>query len=415
MSNLEEHCLPVRNTDDWSKVKIDPLFAEIADDCKIIPVEEIVANRGRRSSRPELSSRSRPSLSSSDVEMGEEEGEISSPDLLAPWNIRSSEVNSPEKGSFYERVEPLEADAFLSRASSAPVYDGDDDDEPYSPPPAESIMTDHTTQSQVALVIKEETTERILTTEMELDETERNQPQQDLRQEPEHVTLVESLPGETNAESSQEKLSPQVPQDSPQEKALDVKQESNSEPRHLVRPELIPQNYARDNAQEDILAQLGVTGSAKPVFAVPSPAHMALPERLPTDVIVNISMPMHIPGPPHIPPPPPPPMEQYAAVEPPDAMNPWKTGFGHDGCRDSPKSEASQHTLAGSDFQCEETNGGFEKDEEAFGSPQRNDNLKTRKRSRSDSAERDDGVRRQKDDISSRLRKRQPKVAAAYG
>jgi len=415
MSNLEEHCLPVRNTDDWSKVKIDPLFAEIAEDCKVISVEEIVANRGRRSSRQELISRSRPSLSSSDVEMGEEEGEISSPDLLAPWNIRSSEVNSPEKGSFYDRVEPLEVDALLSRASSAPVYDGDDDDEPYSPPPAESSMTDPMSQSQVALEIKQEKTEPILTTEMELDETERDQPPQELREEPQHETFVESLHGEIKAESTQEKPSQQVPRDSPQERALDVKQESISEPRHLVRPELIPQNYARDNAQEDILAQLGVTGSAKPVFAVPSPAHMALPERLLTDVIVNMSMPMHIPGPPYIPPPPPPPpMQQSAAVEPPDVMNPWKTGFGHDGCRDSPKSEASQHTLAGSDFQCEEPNGELEKDDKAFGSPQRNDNLKTRKRSRSESAERD-GVRRQKDDISSRLRKRQPKVAAAYG
>jgi len=94
-------------------------------------------------------------------------------------------------------------------------------------------------------------------------------------------------------------------------------------------------------------------------------------------------------------------------------IDPWTTGFGYDGNRDSPKSVTSQHTLAGSDFHADEP-----VTDAAPGTPDTitldSKASTSRKRTRGDHDDEDDGVKRQKDDVRPRLRRRQPKVAAAY-
>jgi len=191
----------------------------------------------------------------------------------------------------------------------------------------------------------------------------------------------------------------------------------------------------KDNSQEDILARLGVTGSPKPVYSTPGPAYAPPPPHLKTEmsgVQQTFASPVQpqpqfgfqAQGQPYGPPqpgyaPPPPPEREQSPM-----YDVWKSdqisrpnGHSHyDGARDSPRSENSQHTLVGSDFHEDApANNGFNLPDESGPIPlSRSDTATSRKRSFDASEEQDEGKRRQYDDVTPRLKKRQPKVSAAY-
>jgi hypothetical protein len=217
-------------------------------------------------------------------------------------------------------------------------------------------------------------------------------------------------------------------------------------------------------SQEDILAQLGVTGAPKPPsdepislpFAgpdeLPSVARHEKPAILPTSVspsnhrtrtnVSSMLADMHrppqrvqsfgeqrhnehtrAPQRPHgsmssgktghfpIPPPPPPPEYPRYGVW----NQPQYNGQGYDGSKGSPApSEGSNHTMAGSDFEPEKPNSSNEngpENPELPASLQRSDSSFSRKRSYED-ADHGDGTPRQQDDWTKR--KRRSQVDAAY-
>jgi len=198
--------------------------------------------------------------------------------------------------------------------------------------------------------------------------------------------------------------------------------------------------FDKNDQQEDILARLGVTGSPKPVHPTPGPAFTAPPPHLKTEMSGVQQTSAHAPQPQSQPQfgfqgqgqPYGPPQQGYAPPPPPERepspmYDVWKSdqiprpnGHGHyDGIRDSPRSENSQHTQVGSDFHEDAsgstTNNGTNLLEDSGPIPlARSDTATSRKRSFDASEEQDDGKRRQYDDVTPRLKKRQPKVSAAY-
>ena len=124
--------------------------------------------------------------------------------------------------------------------------------------------------------------------------------------------------------------------------------------------------------------------------------------------------------------PPPPPPEPEKSPE----YDPWRAneagtrrGAALDGTRDSPgaRSDNSQHTLVGSDFHPDGDGSGdaFNPNSEVKRKPKpgRTGSGLSRKRSYNDYDDHDDEDerRRQEDDVTPRWKKRQPKVAEAYG
>ncbi|KAF2738995.1 hypothetical protein EJ04DRAFT_509149 [Polyplosphaeria fusca] len=202
--------------------------------------------------------------------------------------------------------------------------------------------------------------------------------------------------------------------------------------------------------QEDILAMLGVTGSPKPPSNEPAPVPFppleakiisSLPEK-------PVAPPMQqIPPRPEHPPAPqrahsygghrnstygPPPQRLYGSISssqqrpppppppPPDRGPSWTNsnpqvkpnGYNFDRSQTSPaRSETSNRTLAGSDFEVETNADGAGKVSEAVPKVQRSDSSFSRKRSYDDT-DQDEKLRQQDDHI--RRKRRQPEVAAAY-
>lgn len=206
---------------------------------------------------------------------------------------------------------------------------------------------------------------------------------------------------------------------------------------------------SRDQAQEDILASLGVTGSPKPPSGEPVPVPFPVSEEKTSHSLPEKpSVPPlpQFPSRPEQPPPPPrahsygghrnstygpPPQRPYGSMSasvqtrpppPPPEQTPWNSGqplghpsgHGFDTSRGSPaRSEASNRTLAGSDFDDAKTTSGIERATETVPNLHRSDSSFSRKRSY-DEADQDDEKLRQQDDHTRRKR-RQPQVAAAYG
>ncbi|KAF2031481.1 hypothetical protein EK21DRAFT_63153, partial [Setomelanomma holmii] len=199
-------------------------------------------------------------------------------------------------------------------------------------------------------------------------------------------------------------------------------------------------------SQEDILASLGVTGVPKPPSDEPVPTPFpdsnarspALPEK-PAVATALPSGPQNPPQPAHSygghrdpaqpnvpqrpygsmssgptsqrPPPPPPPPE-------PPRYNSWNQSHygnqGYDGSRGSPaRSEGSNHTMAGSDFEPEKPDRGDSTEKQSPPVPglNRSDSSFSRKRSYED-ADHGDAKPRQQDDHTKR--KRRSQVDAAY-
>ncbi|KAF2143769.1 uncharacterized protein K452DRAFT_161971 [Aplosporella prunicola CBS 121167] len=185
----------------------------------------------------------------------------------------------------------------------------------------------------------------------------------------------------------------------------------------------------RDEAQEDILASLGVTGSPKPIQPLSGPQPMLPPKPERSGSMERSSLhsrpPPHLPfhngyhhsglpphmGSSHSPPIPPPPPQRERSP----SYDPWKVDqlpSTNSRTRSPAISDSSQHTAAGSDFHMD--------DNDPFNAnappPQlhRNESSAGRKRSYEE-AESGEEKHRQEDDYTPRIKRRQPRVAAAYG
>ena len=176
----------------------------------------------------------------------------------------------------------------------------------------------------------------------------------------------------------------------------------------IARPKGLPPPPARDQAQEDILAALGVTGSPKIVYQTPGPAIGAPPppprEGSTAGSSRQSSVNGNLGGFP-IPPPPPGPAPQHRRFS---DYDPWQVdGMSNNNGYNTerPGSNASQHTAAGSDFH---TN-----DQDATPRPKL-DRTDSRKRGFEASEDRSPDGGRQDDDVTPKQRRKQPRVDDAY-
>ena len=167
----------------------------------------------------------------------------------------------------------------------------------------------------------------------------------------------------------------------------------------ISRPKPLPP--VRDQAQEDILAQLGVTGSPKMVYQTPGPAFGARTSR--QNSINSNPSGFPVPPPPRGRPPPRPQQRSYS-------YNPWITdGQPHRNGYDAerPRSSASQHTAVGSDFQAD--------DQDATPRPKSAHRIDSRKRGYQDDSDDAPGeYTKRENDETPKQRRKQPRVHDVY-
>lgn len=418
--NQKSMCRPIQDTNYWRQVKNDPIFVNLSTASELWTIQDIMANRARPAATPD------PGAMLDDDDR--EEGEV--PESVADnWNVMDhlENVLNAEQKAKKETDQVLPSDQI---GGLDPIAE-DDDDALNSP-----AACVETTRGDSKVVVKEESTCASTKTHPFGDVATSIEFKPAIKLEYEAPTML-PLDSTLSFVPRRQSIPPRRMSISP-EKRLSIS-----------KPSLLPpKQFGKDDAQEDILAKLGVTGAPRPVFSTPGPAYMPPPDgvgrsrsRSPQRLVSfkslqssanNKRSPVHHAndfssyrerepvslsrlGPSHIPPPPPPPQ----IIEPPASAShdPWSTGFGHDGSHDSPRSVDSQHTLAGSDFHADEPMDVAEP--ATIGTPEDTitvDNKASisRKRTRGDTDEQDDGIRRQKDDVTPRLRRRQPKVAAAY-
>lgn len=226
------------------------------------------------------------------------------------------------------------------------------------------------------------------------------------------ATRLAELERRKNLQNGKHALSPQAASGSPPiDKHVTPQQEQQSQP----QPVIFKKPMTRHEQTEAVLVALGVTGSPKPVDMRPLPPYRGEPrgppdeslnsaDSLPNDHSTNGSTP-HQKG--HGPPPPPFRQTSYSG--------------GADG---SPSSAASSHVNAhsysanGVDYNDGNTNYATEEPNQSP-NESRSGRSGSRKRSfarrGSCSDEEDTPARRQEDDVTPKLKRRQPKVAEAYG
>lgn len=445
-TNIEEYLGPVQKTALWLQMKGDPVFVDLAQEPAYISVAQLQAKFGGHSAAVK-EAHSVFEL----VEDGPFDDEpTNAGSAIACTADDDSADESMDMSSEASEVEAVIPTSLGKTANAigdgAMDDDDDDDDEPYSPPPVDLP----------AKVI--------------------NDDDQDSYEPSEPVTIQNHTKAPVAASDALLKTAVQPPsheiaRQNGDSGALDVKPPDLQPPKSFlatvtalkgrpVLPSKLP-DVAIDQTQEDILAKLGVTGGPKPVFFMPGPARTEPPpgyrrsrsrsrsrSASPAKQLQNGFASHHLPLMHSIPPPPPP--RQTRDITP-LSDNPWTNAFGADGSRDSPRSDASGHTLAGSDFgpPVETTEPRtpkalspvHEEQEEPsaskkmvepnfnFGLPlpsieieapkalspiheEQEEDSTPKKRARLDSEEAPQDVKRQKDDISARLRKRRPKRAA---
>ncbi|KAF2083287.1 hypothetical protein K490DRAFT_69963 [Saccharata proteae CBS 121410] len=176
----------------------------------------------------------------------------------------------------------------------------------------------------------------------------------------------------------------------------------------------------RDQAQEDLLAALGVTGSPKPIKPMSVPTSENAEHTSPTgfvdhaeifDQTSNSPRPRYSNGFRSNPPPrPPPPPEPIRSPSP----DPWSMN-GVERKPSPARSDRSQHTAAGSDFHVDD-NDPFSVNAAEPPNPRllRSESSAGRKRSYDESENQGDAKHRQEDDYTPRMKRKQPRVAAAY-
>lgn len=435
---MEDHFRPAQKMSDWPAMRNDPIFAEVPVDCELIPIDEVVANRARPADTP--------GAMDAEDDDDAEEGEIRRSTLKGGWHMgqhlepnhadipppckeikREQSLEIPPEATFTQesRLDDEAAQSVPRHVESAAIK-SDDDDEAYSPLPVGTI------ESGIDLLPRSNSASQ-------LDRDENSAAVHSIEITIEEPTEIEA-PQEDIAETSQSTVTGTVEQVKSAVSGITANPIKTSLGTfHPLPPK--PPMYPADQHQEAILAKLGVTGAPQPVFNTPGPVRRSRsrsPEKFvaPFEVLMNVNAyfviraaslnqpPLHtFVAKPRTPPPPvgPPPS---ALLQIPEDDDPWRmSANGHD----SPKSQTSQHTIAGSDFGAEAaekveeavaishgmSSNAKESDLEQTTSPPAGSKA-ARKRSRAESEGRDDGVRRQYDDYTPRLRARQPKVAPAY-
>jgi len=314
--NAMKECGPAKMCKSWPKMKDDPIFADLTAKGKMITRDQVHANRSR-SAVPEVE----------DVDA--EEGEIAgAPQYdFSTAADREDGIGSsppPHYAAFYSHAMP--PPPALLNPADVPMQ-GIEDRVGKSPPPCpppppplpqlDDDLIDSAIRSATAsLAVKKETT----------------------------VLRRPSIP-QLNPESIPDLSLPSRPP-----RGLKRSRSRSTSPERKV-PKIShlpqkPPEWVKDEAQEDILAMLGVSGAPKPVFQTPGPAYTAPPEGYRANS--HTPVPGAFPFPPPPPPPPPPPVVKLEVIaEDEDDGNPWNTGLDRAA---TPNSVASQHTMVGSDF-----------------------------------------------------------------
>jgi hypothetical protein len=309
--NEEKECRPIRETEDWPKIKDDPVFADLSKGGKLISHQEAMANRAKSAQPTE------------DVDA--EEGEIAG---AIQYDFSTSEEYDVKFGSSPPGQHPPQfAPIMLSLPSipnpaDVPMPGIEDQDEHFLPLPKNDVEDD-----LIESIIRAAEAKATA-----------------------NVPVKRQLPGPNPTAQPLPQLKANIIPDLtlPQKPPRGLKRSrsrSKSPERKQMKTLPKPPEFEKDQAQEDLLAALGVTGSPKPVYITPGPAYMAPPE----GSVASKNKP-HAPPPP--PPPPPPPSRLDSIAEDADDGNPWTTGAGRAA---TPGSVTSQHTMVGSDFMEEDT------------------------------------------------------------
>lgn len=404
--DVERDCRSTKETRQWLEVQDDPAFVDLSSDNRMIPLERAIANRHQLPSSPEVP-----------MDLDSEEGEITSysaeysqnlignlqtalgysnhdDDKVAPQNGMSTSVNV-ENAEVIEHGLPVGGE------------EDDDEDEAYSPPPVEDTIVE-TIESKVSIKQERQSEDPAGS----LDRNAHNvaeaacqsAAQIKIEAKPLDAVAGHKLPPKPEIVVGYNVKKP-IPKTSgtPEQKTM---------PRVVKLPPKPTVDFIKDDTQEDILARLGVTGAPKPAMGVPGPAYKPPP----VDNTAAAIQSMIVTSFPVPPPPPMPDVSSQKTPEPEIDDNPWTSGY--DGSRDSPRSQTSQHTLAGSDFPIDESVNNSPELKRLNGvAPVAIEKAASKKRKVAPS-EQDEKAenpsKNPKDDISSRLRTRRPKVAAAY-
>jgi len=307
--NAMKECGPARMRDNWLKMKDDPIFADLTAKGQMITRAQVFANRSR-SAVPD------------DGDVDAEEGEISgAPQYdFSTAADREDGIGSsppPHYAAFYSHSMPPPPPPQPNPAD-VPMQ-GIEDRVAKSLPPAplpqiDDDLIDSAIRSATAsLPVKKDTP----------------------------VSHKPPLP-QLNPESIPDlSLPPRPPRGLKRSRSRSASPERKV-PKVSHLSQKLPE-WVKDEAQEDILAMLGVSGAPKPVFQTPGPAYTAPPEGYRANSQTPVPGAFIIPPPP--PPPPPPPVVKLEVIaEDEDDGNPWGTGINRAGTPNS------QHTMVGSDF-----------------------------------------------------------------
>lgn len=313
--NEEKECRPAKETETWPKMKNDPIFANLTVPSKFISRREAIAGRAR------------PALPPVKVELEDEdaeEGEISSGLPVYDWSLTEGYdvkfgSSPPGQKHFDADVEPLPS---MINPADIPIQGIREEDEiSHAPPPPPQIEDDPIESAIRAAEAKAATSVP-------------------LKRQPLH-----------NGSRPVPQLQPDLIPDlslppRPQRGLKRSRSRSRSPERRNSKTALpMPKLPEKDQAQEDILAALGVTGSPKPVFTTPGPAYKPPPEGYVSGNRTPVQGMFPVPPPP---PPPPCPSKLDSIAEDEDDGNPW--GATHGARAATPNSVASAHTAVGSDF-----------------------------------------------------------------
>ncbi|KAI9821752.1 MAG: hypothetical protein M1827_002333 [Pycnora praestabilis] len=344
-ANAHVTCLDVRKTDNWDNVKNDPVFCEIANDCDLIPLDALIAIRGRREEPAE------------DIDPDREEGELSQGSQMACNEFPNNQVQGG-----WNVMDNLEHSLNSRRFSP---------DQQHEEPAQESFDMAEMERLQEAEESTEERLARLGVT---------GQPK------PVHVparaSLPDSLPRERQESTSQfstrdgRKPEPLERRQSDPRQLYDQSTSAHGSRTHNASSSDNGKGDGRKNPDVDDVRRYSYPRGGRPQ------AH-----NVPTSSAVSI-----------------------------------KKRFSYDGANDSPPSSGSgQSSVCGvSNGQGHSSHGHNAKiDDTPSASPGRATfgNANPRKRDydqRDRSEERDNGPLRQADDVTPKLKRRQPRVADAY-
>jgi hypothetical protein len=371
--NEGQECRPARESEMWPKMRHDPIFADLTIPSKFISRKEAIAGRAR------------PALAIVKVEVEDddedaEEGEISGGLPVYDWTLTEdydAKFGSSPPGHRHFNADVAPPPPMINPAD-IPIHGIKEEDEvSHAPPQAQDLEDDLIENAIRAAEAK----------------AANNVP---LKRQPLHNVgrPVPQLQSDLIPDLS---LPPRPPRGLKRSRSRSRSPERRNSKTAFPMPKIAE----KDQAQEDMLAALGVTGSPKPVFTTPGPAYMPPPEGYVSGNRTPVQGMFPVPPPP---PPPPCPSKLDSIVEDEDDGNPWSMTYITRGA--TPNSVASAHTAVGSDF-----NNAMIEDNEA--TPKAQPNMK---RPRTDDANMtNDSLKKQDDEATPRAgRVRAPRIHEAF-